>query len=107
MNVFDKDGALSREYLLSRGTCCDNGCKNCPYKGLEMEKQPNSKCPSCGKEFHCVCKNGGYPFNCWCMDYANANLPKDLPEEECICEDCMKKYSNKVQAEYERAKKYG
>ena len=23
---------LSREILLKRGHCCDNGCKNCPYK---------------------------------------------------------------------------
>ena len=29
--MFDKDGALSREFLLERGHCCHNGCKNCPY----------------------------------------------------------------------------
>ena len=23
---------LSRELLLERGHCCNNGCKNCPYK---------------------------------------------------------------------------
>ena len=23
---------LSKELLLERGHCCDNGCKNCPYK---------------------------------------------------------------------------
>tara|TARA_Y100000401_G_C8235769_1_gene180457 strand:+ start:137 stop:652 length:516 start_codon:yes stop_codon:yes gene_type:complete len=23
---------LSREFLLKRGFCCNNGCKNCPYK---------------------------------------------------------------------------
>ena len=22
---------LSKEYLLDRGSCCDNGCLNCPY----------------------------------------------------------------------------
>ncbi len=22
---------LSREFLLKRGFCCKNGCKNCPY----------------------------------------------------------------------------
>lgn len=34
---------LSREFLLSRGRCCNNGCKNCPYKdGLkESTKEPN------------------------------------------------------------------
>jgi hypothetical protein len=30
--LFDADGALSREFLLARGTCCDSGCKNCPYR---------------------------------------------------------------------------
>lgn len=29
--LFDKDGALSREFLLHRGYCCQNGCRNCPY----------------------------------------------------------------------------
>ncbi|GAC1462384.1 MAG: hypothetical protein PVSMB7_02420 [Chloroflexota bacterium] len=29
--IFDKDGALTRTYLLSRGYCCGNGCRNCPY----------------------------------------------------------------------------
>jgi len=27
---------LSREFLLSRGTCCANGCINCPYKEEEV-----------------------------------------------------------------------
>ncbi|MEP6822218.1 MAG: DUF5522 domain-containing protein [Chthoniobacterales bacterium] len=28
---FDPDGALSRDYLLRRGRCCQEGCRNCPY----------------------------------------------------------------------------
>ena len=28
---FDQNGALTREFLLRRGFCCDNGCRNCPY----------------------------------------------------------------------------
>ncbi|MFW6219250.1 MAG: DUF5522 domain-containing protein [bacterium] len=30
--VFDSKGRLSKEYLLKRGFCCNNGCYNCPYK---------------------------------------------------------------------------
>lgn len=30
-SVFDASGALTREYLLARGHCCANGCRNCPY----------------------------------------------------------------------------
>jgi hypothetical protein len=29
--LFDAEGALSREFLLHRGYCCENGCRNCPY----------------------------------------------------------------------------
>lgn len=28
---------LSREFLLNRGHCCNNGCKNCPYKKENMK----------------------------------------------------------------------
>ena len=28
---------LSREFLLTRGYCCNNGCRNCPYKNKEEE----------------------------------------------------------------------
>ena len=30
-SIFDADGALTREFLLDRGHCCGNGCRNCPY----------------------------------------------------------------------------
>ena len=30
---------LSKEYLLSRGSCCGSGCKNCPYREKEMEQK--------------------------------------------------------------------
>lgn len=36
-NVFDEKGRLSREYLLNRGFCCNNGCHNCPY-GFKKRK---------------------------------------------------------------------
>jgi hypothetical protein len=29
---------LSREFLLKRGYCCDNKCKNCPYKTTKINK---------------------------------------------------------------------
>ncbi len=28
---FDESGALTREFLLQRGECCREGCRNCPY----------------------------------------------------------------------------
>jgi len=40
---FDKDGlmVLTEEFLKKRGYCCDNNCRNCPYK--IKEKESNSK----------------------------------------------------------------
>lgn len=37
----DKNGALTKDFLLSRGFCCKNGCKNCPWreKTLDNEKK--------------------------------------------------------------------
>ena len=29
-SVFDEQGALTREFLLKRGTCCGSRCRNCP-----------------------------------------------------------------------------
>lgn len=30
---------LSKEFLLSRGSCCSNGCKNCPWRIKEMQSK--------------------------------------------------------------------
>jgi hypothetical protein len=30
-SIFDENGALTRQYLLNRGTCCGNKCRNCPF----------------------------------------------------------------------------
>jgi len=41
---FDGDGALTREFLLRRGSCCQNSCRNCPYSSSS-----SGICPLCGK----------------------------------------------------------
>jgi hypothetical protein len=28
---FDENGALTRDFLLRREHCCQEGCRNCPY----------------------------------------------------------------------------
>ncbi len=35
-----EDGLLvfTAEYLLRRGYCCGNGCRNCPYEGASSTK---------------------------------------------------------------------
>lgn len=41
--IFDQDGALTARFLLLRGYCCANGCRNCPYEprhgGLDARPQ--------------------------------------------------------------------
>ena len=34
-----KPQPLSREFLLNRGFCCNNGCTNCPYMKSPKSKQ--------------------------------------------------------------------
>jgi hypothetical protein len=31
-DIFDENGALTARFLLDRGYCCGNGCRNCPYE---------------------------------------------------------------------------
>jgi hypothetical protein len=40
--LFDASGALTREFLLRRGACCENGCRNCPY-GFKKEQAEDGK----------------------------------------------------------------
>ncbi len=44
--VFDADGALTREYLLARGRCCENGCRNCPWGFAAVRQSPSLLPPS-------------------------------------------------------------
>jgi hypothetical protein len=43
--IFDADGALTAEFLLARGYCCANGCRNCPYEPRHggLEAVPRAK----------------------------------------------------------------
>jgi len=43
-SAFDADGALTREFLIRRGSCCHNGCRNCPYPSAA-----SGICPLCGE----------------------------------------------------------
>lgn len=38
---FDETGlmVLTRDYLIERGYCCGNGCRNCPYVGTTQESE--------------------------------------------------------------------
>lgn len=40
---------LSKDFLLKRGSCCNNGCKNCPYKNKNMKELKVVMRPEHGK----------------------------------------------------------
>jgi len=39
---FDEHGALTRDFLLRRGNCCQEGCRNCPYR-FQPQENPTSR----------------------------------------------------------------
>ncbi|MHB8576287.1 MAG: DUF5522 domain-containing protein [Dehalococcoidia bacterium] len=40
--VMGADGLMvaTRAFLLRRGYCCGNGCRNCPYRGTALDRRP-------------------------------------------------------------------
>jgi len=38
--LLDEEGALSREFLAARNSCCDTGCRNCPYQPVAKPTYP-------------------------------------------------------------------
>ena len=94
--TFDADGALSRDYLASRGECCGNGCRNCPYDAADAaDASPlpvrSTRCAKCDSVFQC-----GGP-QCWC---ATVNVPAEKLEHlrknygDCLCPACLAHFAS-------------
>ena len=80
----DDVGALSREFLAARGTCCDSGCRNCPYPDNLPAQQT---CPRCGTAFGCHTAAG-----CWCavVKLGTATLDRlRQTYQDCLCPACL------------------
>ena len=94
--LLDGDGALAAEFLASRGSCCDTGCRNCPYPSAS-EDLPNPPraaqpkiCGKCGKGFECG--NGG----CWCeaLQLTDATLKwLSRAYADCLCPECLREFA--------------
>ncbi len=41
IDFYFEDGlmVLTRHYLLSRGFCCESGCRHCPYRSKEKSEE--------------------------------------------------------------------
>jgi Cysteine-rich CWC/Family of unknown function (DUF5522) len=94
--LLDGNGAISREFLVARGSCCDSGCRNCPYeKGEPVNGQCDGggrekSCPRCGAGFQCC---GGA---CWCENVrlsAAALAQLERGYDGCLCPACLAEFS--------------
>jgi len=90
--LLDENGAISKDFLVARGSCCGNGCRNCPYTRAEsMSDQGAARiiektCPRCKATFECQ-SNG-----CWCnnIQLSDAKLKwLKLHYENCLCPACL------------------
>ncbi len=84
--MFDGAGALSAEFLAARGSCCDSGCRNCPYPEDSADAPVQKQCESCGATFSC----GG--TGCWCSGVqVNSTILAQLRAtyRDCLCEECL------------------
>ena len=96
--LLDSDGAISREFLTARGSCCNNGCRNCPYdKGGTTTGQcvactTRKTCQRCKACFEC--RSG----DCWCD---NVRLrPATLKwlmrsYDGCLCPSCLAEFATR------------
>jgi hypothetical protein len=93
--LFDSGGALCGEFLEARGTCCDTGCRNCPYGEDETSGGGMVRtitCPRCKEVF--ACRSTG----CWC---ASVELSGDALEglrrsyNDCLCPACLAEFARR------------
>jgi hypothetical protein len=94
--LLDENGAISRDFLVARGTCCSNGCQNCPYEkvtssGGQCAGNSRAKsCQRCGADFECW--SGG----CWCnnLRLSSATLKwLERSYDDCLCPLCLAEFS--------------
>jgi ribosomal protein L40E len=85
LRLVDDNGALSQAFLSARGTCCDTGCRNCPYPGSSNSKQLKH-CEKCGTAFGC------HSVGCWCesVELSAATLKwLSRTYDDCLCPACL------------------
>jgi hypothetical protein len=94
--LLDEHGALSRAFLAARNSCCDTGCRNCPYQQDEPESIAAAggtrfkTCDRCGGEFECLKES------CWCEDvHLSPAVLKLLHQTyaDCLCPSCLGGYT--------------
>jgi len=91
--LLDQEGALSRSFLTARGTCCETGCRNCPYPDDVAGGAcgaASKTCGKCGRAF--LCQSGG----CWCEEVKmSAETLRWLSRayDDCLCPVCLGEFA--------------
>jgi hypothetical protein len=93
--LLDDNGAISASFLTARGSCCDTGCRNCPYEKSEATPTTagagqQKNCRRCGTNFEC-CSG-----DCWCEDiHLTAATLKWLQRNYtgCLCPACIAEFA--------------
>jgi hypothetical protein len=89
--LLDEDGAISRDFLVARGSCCDSGCRNCPYEKGEVAGVAREKsCQRCGSGFEC--RSAG----CWCDNVRLSPATLKWLQRTyvgCLCPSCLAEFS--------------
>ena len=95
LSFLDTDGAICRKFLEARGTCCDTGCRNCPYgDDVNAEafaaRSSTKRCPRCRQTFQCSTSE------CWCAQVRlSGPMLKWLERSfnDCLCPNCLAEYA--------------
>lgn len=94
--LLDENGALCRDFLLARGSCCDTGCRNCPYRHAKAVgnsgagRAQEKICQRCRARFEC-CSGG-----CWCerVRLSAATLAwLERNFTDCLCPSCLAEFA--------------
>ena len=54
----------------------------------QVESLYNSKCPKCGRGFHCDVKAG--KGTCWCFYEKAGKSIQNVEHQDCLCKNCLK-----------------
>jgi hypothetical protein len=90
----DEVGALTREFLLARGSCCTSDCRNCPYESRDDHSLPLARlleCERCGRPFACG------TTACWCRSIRLSDAASQTLQEthaDCVCPVCLGEFAS-------------
>jgi len=59
---------MTRAFLLSRGSCCGNGCRNCPYGEIPQEQTSSLPKEENARDVNCLWLETGWTHS-WTLAF--------------------------------------